>query len=81
MKLKVIKDCYYISRENFDGNEYLGHEELMGRVVHMLVKGDVWETDKNNPEFFICVKSKNWLDELNDGWWEYKWVKDYFKTI
>jgi hypothetical protein len=81
MKLKVIKDCYYISRENFDGNEYLGHEELMDRVVHMLVKGDVWETDKNNPEFFICVKSKNWLDELNDGWWEYKWVKDYFKTI
>jgi hypothetical protein len=81
MKLEVIKDCYYISREDFGDNEYLSHDELMGRVVHMLIKGDIWETDKNNPEYFICVKSENWLDELNDGWWEYKWVKDYFKII
>jgi hypothetical protein len=81
MKLEVIKDCYYISREDFGDNEYLSHEELMGRVVHMLIKGDIWETDINNPEFFICSKSEHWLDESNHGFWEYKWVKDYFKEV
>lgn len=79
MKLKVIKDCYYISREDFGDNEYVSHEELMNRIVHMLVVGDIWETitDKEN---FICI-SGEWENEYNEGYWEYENLKEYFEEI
>jgi hypothetical protein len=81
MKLEVIKDCYYVvDGRNLD-EEYLTKNQLFANITHLLVKGDIWETDNEYPEFLKCVKSKDWLDELNDGWWEYKWVKDFFKVI
>jgi hypothetical protein len=80
MKLEVIKDCYYVSDGRALDNEYLDKEELFNMVSHLLVVGDIWETDKDNPEYLVCV-SGEWEGELNDGWWEYKRLKDYFKEI
>ena len=83
MKLKVIKDCYYISREDFGDIEYLSHEELMNRLVHMLVKGDIWETSTEHPELLVCTSSETpgWKGEYNEGFWEYEDLKDYFEEI
>lgn len=80
MKLKVIKDCYYVSREDFSDAEYMSHEELMNRIVHMLVKGDIWKTSIDEPEFLLCV-SGAWENEYNEGWWEYENLKEYFEEI
>jgi hypothetical protein len=80
MKLEVIKDCYYVSDGRALDNEYVDKEELFNMVSHLLVIGDIWETDKDDPEFFACI-SGEWEGELNDGWWEYKRLKDYFKKI
>jgi hypothetical protein len=80
MKLEVIKDCYYVSDGRALDNEYLSKEELFDMISHLLVVGDIWETDKDSPKYFVCV-SGEWEGELNDGWWEYKRLKDYFKEI
>ena len=80
MKLEVIKDCYYITEDSLQECTYLSKEELFESLAHFLVVGDIWETDKDNPECFVCVLGE-WEGELNDGWWEYKRLKDYFKEI
>lgn len=81
MKIQVIEDCYYVSDGRVMEDEYLSKEELFNSITHLLVKGDVWETDKENPEYFVCVESENWLGELNDGWWSYEELKHFFKEI
>ena len=80
MKLKVIKDCYYVSGENFYDAEYMSHEELMNRITHMLIKGDIWETSIDDPDLLICT-SGDWENEFNEGWWEYEDLKEYFEEI
>ena len=80
MKLKVIKDCYYVTPENFYDYEYLDHEELMSRIVHMLAKNDIWETSIEEPELLECT-SGEWEGEYNEGWWNYNDLKEYFEVI
>jgi hypothetical protein len=80
MKLEVIKDCYYITEDSLQECTYLSKEELFDSLAHLLVVGDIWETDKEYPEYLVCV-SGEWEGELSDGWWEYEKLKDYFKEI
>jgi hypothetical protein len=80
MKLKVIKDCFYISDGNVNDNQYLSKEELLESFPHLLVKGDIWETDKDDPELFICVEGE-WKGEYNEGWWEYEVLKEFFEIM
>jgi len=80
MKLEVIKDCYYVSDGRSFEHDYLDKEELFNMVSHLLVEGDIWETDKDDPEFFICI-SGEWEGESSDGWWEHKNVSNFFKEI
>lgn len=80
MKLKVIKDCYYITDNAFYEGEYLSHEEVIDRLVHMLCKDDIWETSIDDPELFVCT-SGDWEGEFNEGWWEYEDLKSYFEEI
>jgi len=81
MKLEVIKDCYCVFNGHDLEDEYLTTEDLFNNITHLLMVGDIWETDIDNSEDFICIKSEHWLNDSNDGWWEYKWVKDFFKVI
>jgi len=80
MKLKVIKDCYYVSDGRALDNEYVDKEELFNMVSHLLVVGDIWKTSIDEPELLLCV-SGEWEDEYNEGWWEYEKLKEYFEEI
>ncbi len=80
MKLKVIKDCYFISDGRSYEWEYLDKEELFDTVNHLLVVGDIWETSTEHPELLICT-SGEWKDEYNEGWWEYEDVSRFFEVI
>jgi hypothetical protein len=80
MKVKVIKDAYYVS-EDLTGIGMVDKDEFESSYSHLLVVGDVWElrTDDGN-EFFECIEGK-WLEEVSDGWWEYEGFEDFFEVI
>jgi hypothetical protein len=80
MKLEVIKDCFYITEDSLQECTYLSKEELFDSLAHFLVVGDIWETDKDDSEYLICV-SGEWKGESSDGWWEHKNVSNFFKEI
>ena len=87
MKIKVIKDCYYVS-EDLSSIGLVNKEEFENSFSHLLVKGDIWESvvDEGNfnDQVFRCIEGK-WCeddeDETNDGWWDYKGNECYFEVI
>lgn len=86
MKIKVIKDCYYVCND-LSGLGLVDKEEFESSFVHVLVKGDVWESviieGNFNDQVFKCIEGK-WCDdedETNDGWWDYKGNECYFEVI
>jgi len=83
MKIKVIKDCYYVN-EDLTNLGLVDKDEFENSFSHLLVKGDIWESidDEGNfsDQMFKCIKGQ-WLDEENDGWWDYKGNECYFEII
>ena len=80
MRLKVKEDMYYVSDGNVIDNQYLSKKELLETFAHILVEGDIWETDKDDPKLFICVEGK-WEGEYNEGWWEYEVLEEFFEIV
>ena len=83
MKIKVIKDCYYVS-EDLTNIGLVDKDEFFNSFAHLLIKGDVWEKidDEGNfsDQMFKCIEGK-WLDEINDGWWDYEGNECYFEIL
>jgi hypothetical protein len=83
MKIKVIKDCYYVS-EDLTNIGLVDKDEFENSFSHLLVKGDIWESvvDEGNFSYqiFKCIKGK-WLDEVSDGWWDYEGNEGYFEIL
>jgi hypothetical protein len=84
MKIKVIKDAYYIS-EDLTNIGVVDQDTFESSFSHVLVVGDVWESVDNeegnfSEQFFKCIEGI-WLDEESDGWWDYKGFEGYFKII
>jgi hypothetical protein len=83
MKIKVIKDCYYVS-EDLTNIGLVDKDEFFNSFAHLLIKGDVWEKidDEGNfsDQMFKCIEGK-WLDEVSDGWWDYEGNECYFEIL
>ena len=82
MKLRVIKNGYYVS-EDLTNLGMVDQDTLDMSISHLLVIGDVWEKrvyEEDNYEYFTCIEGK-WKDEDSDGWWEYEMYEDYFEVI
>jgi hypothetical protein len=83
MKIRVIEDMYYVS-EDLSGIGMVSKEEFENSFSHLLVIGDVWEKIDDegnfNNQVFKCIEGK-WLDEENDGWWDYEGNEDYFEVV
>jgi hypothetical protein len=81
MKIKVIKDGYYVT-EDLTNLGMINQASFDNSFSHLLVVGDVWErrTMDDNYEYFECI-SGQWEGEDSDGWWDYKYTKDYFEVI
>jgi len=83
MKIKVIKDCYYVS-EDLTNIGLVDKDVFESSFSHLLVKGDIWESvvDEGNfvDQMFKCIEGK-WLDEENDGWWDYEGNECYFEIL
>ena len=83
MKIKVIENAYYVS-EDLSSIGLVSEDEFNNSFIHTLVKGDMWETINDegnfNNQVFKCIEGK-WLDEENDGWWDYEGYEDFFEII
>ena len=82
MKLRVIKNGYYVS-EDLTNLGMVDQDTLDMSISHFLVIGDIWEKrvyEEDNYEYFTCIEGK-WKDEDGDGWWEYEMYEDYFEVI
>lgn len=77
MKIKVIKDAYYVS-EDLTGIGMVDKATLEASYSHLLVVGDVWEA--NDDGFFECIEGA-WEGEESDGWWEYEEFEGYFEVV
>ena len=84
MKIKVIKNAYSIN-EDLTNIGMVDQDTFESSFSHLLVVGDIWESvddEEGNfsEQFFKCIEG-TWLDEVSDGWWEYKWFEGYFEII
>lgn len=84
MKIKVIKNAYYIS-EDLTNIGMVDQDTFESSFSHLLVVGDVWESIDGeegdwSEQFFKCIEGV-WLDEVSDGWWDYKGFESYFEVI
>lgn len=83
MKLKVVKNAYYVS-ENLSGFGMVDEKEFESSFSHLLVVGDIWEKIENEGNFsddvFMCIEGE-WEGEESDGWWDYKDDEGYFEVI
>jgi hypothetical protein len=84
MKIKVIKNAYYIN-EDLTNIGMVDQDTFESSFSHLLVVGDVWESVDGeegdwSEQFFKCIEG-TWLDEVSDGWWEYKGFEGYFEII
>ena len=83
MKIKVIENAYYVS-EDLSSIGLVSEDEFENSFSHLLVIGDVWEKIDDegnfNNQVFKCIEGK-WLDEENDGWWDYEGYEDFFEII
>jgi len=83
MKIKVIINAYYVS-EDLSSIGIVSEDEFKYSFSHLLVKGDVWEKIDDegnfNNQVFKCIEGK-WLNEENDGWWDYEGYEDFFEII
>jgi hypothetical protein len=77
MKIKVIKNGYYVS-EDLTNLGMIDQGTFENSFTHSLVVGDVWEEDEDG--FFECIEGK-WEGESSDGWWEYDHVTDHFEIL
>ena len=78
-KIEVIKNMYQV-KENLIVLDFIDEEKLKKSFNHLLIVGDVWEWNEEL-EWFVCVKSNEWLGEISEMWWLFKDVKEYFKVL
>ena len=84
MKIKVIKDGYYVS-EDLTNCGLVDKDEFEYSFSHLLIKGDIWESIDEEGNFndiiFRCISKGKWEGEDNEGWWDYKGSEDFFEII
>jgi hypothetical protein len=68
-KLVCVKDIYYVSEDNGMECEFLTLDELMDKVAHLCVKGDVYKKTDDTENGFLCISGR-WYNEFNDGWFD-----------
>ena len=78
MKIKVIKNAYYIS-EDLTNIGMVDQDTFESSFSHVLVVDDVWE-NIDGSELFVCIEG-NWIGEESDGWWDYEGFEYYFEVI
>ena len=76
MKIKVVKDAYYVIEDLTDCG-LISKDEFENSYSHTLVKGDVWECDEEG--FFRCIEGS--MEGSEGAWWEYSDVMDYVEII
>jgi hypothetical protein len=84
MKIKVIKNAYYVS-EDLTNIGMVDQDTFESSFSHLLVVGDVWESiddEEGNfsEQFFKCIEGA-WEGEVSDGWWDYKGFEGYFEVV
>ena len=85
MKIKVIKDVYYVS-EDLTLVGFVSKEELEASYVHVLVVGDIWEKVEGESQYsedgfyFKCIVGTH-KGTSSDGWWDYKYTVNNFEEI
>ena len=81
MKIKVIKDGWNVWND-LTNLGLINKYEFELSFTHTLVVGDIWEeiTDEEGFKYFKCIEGK-WIDDENDGWWEYEGNEGYFEII
>lgn len=80
MKIKVIKNAYYVSKD-LTNIGMVDQNTFEFSFSHLLVVGDVWESRTiDGHEFFECIEGK-WIGEESEGWWEYEGYEDYFEIV
>jgi hypothetical protein len=68
-KLVCVKDIYYVSEDNGMDCEFITFDELMDKVAHLCVKGDVYKKMFDYEGGFLCISGR-WYSEFNDGWFD-----------
>jgi len=83
MKIKVVKNAYYVSND-LTSLGLVDEKLFESSFSHLLVIGDVWKKIDNkghwSENYFECIEGK-WEGEESDGWWEYKGMEGYFEII
>ena len=77
MKLRGVKNLYYVSRDNLDEGLML-ESELFDNVCLMIEKGSIWEVGKDEDELYVVFDG-----ESNEGFFDLEDVlrKEVFEII
>lgn len=77
MKLRGVKNLYYVSRDNLDEGLML-ESELFDNVCLMIEKGSIWEVGKDGDELYVVFDG-----ESNEGFFDLEDVlkREVFETI
>ena len=77
MKLRGVKNLYYVSRDNLDEGLML-ESELFDNVCLMIEKGSIWEVGKDGDELYVVFDG-----ESNEGFFDLEDVlrKEVFEII
>lgn len=77
MKLRSIKNVYYVSRDYLDEGLML-EQELFDNLTLLIVKGSIWEVGKDEEELFVVYDG-----ESNEGFFDLEEVleKGVFEII
>ena len=68
MKLRGVKNLYYVSRDNLDEGLML-ESELFDNVCLMIEKGSIWEVGKDGDELYVVFDG-----ESNEGFFDLEYV-------
>ena len=77
MKLRGIKNLYYVSKDNLEEGLMLW-DELVDNVCLMIMEGSIWEVGRDEEELYVVYDG-----ESNEGWFDLEDVleKGVFEII
>lgn len=77
MKLRSIKNLYYVSKDNLEEGLMLW-DELVDNVCLMIMEGSIWEVGKDEEELYVVYDG-----ESNEGFFDLEDVlkKGVFEII
>ena len=77
MKLRGVKNLYYVSMDNLDEGLML-ESELFDNVCLMIEKGSIWEVGKDGDELYVVFDG-----ESNEGFFDLEYVlkREVFEIV